>query len=151
MRVKIIPVLLFSLLFCSCSKMRDPVFMGIENVRMNGVGLAASMVTLDIRYLNPNKFQGRLKQAEGDAWIDSVYLGHFLVDTLVDIPANSEFLVPVKLSLDMKQLLKHSLTSFQQDSVKLVINGRAKAGRSGVYKNFSLNYAGMQNLKALFK
>ena len=96
----------------SCGKMKDPVFKGIENVKMNGLGVQESFVTLDIRYLNPNGFKGRLKSAEGDAWMDSIYLGHFTVDTLVQIPPNSEFLVPVKLMVDMKLMLKHSLTAF---------------------------------------
>ena len=118
---------------------------------MNGLGIAASSVTLDIRYLNPNNFKGQLKQAEGDAWMDSTYLGHFVVDTTVDIPANSEFLVPVKLAVDMKQMLKHSLTAFMNEEVMLKITGKAKAGKSGFYRNFSLNYLGKQNLGELFK
>ncbi len=143
-------VCLVALLLGSCSRMKDPVFKGIENVKMNGLGFQASTVTLDIRYLNPNKFKGRLSQAEGDAWIDSTYLGHFIVDTLVDIPANSEFLVPVKLKVDMKQMLQHSLTSFREEQVTLRITGKARAGKSGFYKNFSLNYIGKQNVKELF-
>lgn len=135
----------------SCGKMKDPVFKGIENVKMNGLGVQESFVTLDIRYLNPNGFKGRLKSAEGDAWMDSIYLGHFTVDTLVHIPPNSEFLVPVKLMVDMKQMLKHSLTAFLKEDVVLKITGTAKAGKSGFYKNFSLNYLGKQNLSELFK
>src|SRR5687768_9727943 len=133
-------VLLIISVLASCGKMKDPVFKGIENVKMNGLGIAASAVTLDIRYLNPNNFKGQLKQAEGDAWMDSTYLGHFVVDTTVDIPANSEFLVPVKLAVDMKQMLKHSLTAFMNEEVMLKITGKAKAGKSGFYRNFSLNY-----------
>lgn len=135
----------------SCGKMKDPVFKGIENVKMNGLGVQESFVTLDIRYLNPNAFKGRLKSAEGDAWMDSIYLGHFTVDTLVQIPPNSEFLVPVKLMVDMKQMLKHSLTAFLKEDVILKIAGTARAGKSGFYKNFSLNYLGKQNLSELFK
>lgn len=135
----------------SCGKMKDPIFKGIENVKMDGLGFQASSVLLDIRYLNPNNFSGKLKQAEGDAWVDSIYLGHFTVDTAIQIPSNSEFLVPVKLAVDMKQMLKHSLTAFKNEEVMLKITGTAKAGRSGIFKNFSLNYLGKQNLKALFK
>lgn len=135
----------------SCGKMKDPVFKGIENVKMNGLSIEASSVTLDIRYLNPNNFKGKLKLAEGDAWMDSTYLGHFVVDTTVDIPANSEFLVPVKLAVDMKQMLKNSFTAFLNEEVTLKITGKAKAGKSGFYRNFSLNYLGKQNLKELFR
>jgi LEA14-like dessication related protein len=135
----------------SCGKMKDPVFKGIENVKMNAVGIDASSVTLDIRYSNPNNFKGQLRQAEGDAWMDSIYLGHFIVDSTVMIPPNSDFLVPVRLAIDMKQMLKHSMTAFLKEEVMLRITGSARAGKSGFYKNFSLNYLGKQNLKELFR
>ena len=97
------PAILILLLTSCGGKMKDPVFKGIENVKVNEVGMSESTVTLDIRYHNPNNFKGLLKQAEGDAWMDSTYLGHFLVDSSVTIPANSEFLVPVKMAVDMKK------------------------------------------------
>ncbi len=147
---KLVFLLLATGILISCGKMKDPVFKGIENVSMNGLGMQESFVTLDIRYLNPNSFKGRLKKAEGDAWVDSIYLGHFTVDTLVHISPNSEFLVPVKLKVDMKQMLKHSMTAFLKEDVMLTITGKAKAGKSGFYKNFSLNYTGRQNLNELF-
>ena len=138
-------------LMASCKSMKDPVFKGIENVKVGQVGVAESLVTLDIRYHNPNKFNGSLKQAEGDAWMDSTYLGHFVADSTIQIPANGEFLVPVKLMMDMKQIFKNSLAALMNEEVLLRITGSAKAGRSGFYKNFSLNYQGKQNLRALFK
>lgn len=134
----------------SCKKMKEPEFIGIENVKMDGLGIRTSAVTLDIRYHNPNKFSGKLSNAEGHAWVDSVYLGHFIVDTSVAIPANAEFLVPVRLAVDMKQMLRHTLSTFRKEDVLLKITGRARAGRSGFYKNFSLNYLGRQNLSSLF-
>jgi LEA14-like dessication related protein len=139
------------LIMASCKNMKDPVFKGIENVKMGQVGVIESMITLDIRYHNPNNFNGRLKQAEGDAWMDSTYLGHFVADSTIHIPANGEFLVPVRLMMDMKQILKNSYAALMNEQVLLRIKGSAKAGRSGFYKNFSLNYEGKQNLRALFK
>jgi LEA14-like dessication related protein len=144
-------VLVAIVLLASCGKMKDPVFKGIENVKVNEVGRTESTVTLDIRYLNPNNFDGLLKQAEGDAWMDSTYLGHFTVDSSVHIPANSEFLIPVKMAVDMKQMLRHSFAALLNEKVLLRISGQAKAGKSGFYKNFSLDYQGMQNLRELFR
>ncbi|MEP7376167.1 MAG: hypothetical protein ABI675_22410 [Chitinophagaceae bacterium] len=138
-------------LLASCGRMEDPVFKSIENVKVSEVGMQESTVTLDIRYLNPNNFNGRLKQAEGDAWMDSTYLGHFVVDSTVYIPANSEFLVPVKMAVDMKKILKHSVAAFLNEDVLLKITGKARAGKSGFYRNFSLNYQGKQNLREIFK
>ncbi len=131
--------------------MKDPVFKGIENIKLSEFAMDSSMITLDIRYFNPNTFKGTLKDAEGDAWMDSNYLGHFTVDTTVMIGAASEFLVPVKLAVNMKQILKHSFAALLNKEVLLRIKGKAKAGRSGIYRNFSLNYQGKQNLRELFK
>ena len=139
------------LAMASCKSMKDPVFKGIENVKMGPVGITESLVTLDIRYQNPNNFNGKLKQAEGDAWMDSTYLGHFVADSTIHIPANGEFLVPVRLMMDMKQILKNSYTALMNEEVMLRIKRSARAGRSGFYKNFSLDYQGKQNLRALFK
>jgi len=148
---RLVIVVFVVLAVVSCKSMKDPVFRGIENVKMGQVGVTESLVTLDIRYHNPNNFNGRLKQAEGDAWMDSTYLGHFVADSTIHIPANGEFLVPVRLMMDMKQILKNSFAALMNEEVLLRIKGSAKAGRSGFYKNFSLNYEGKQNLRALFK
>ncbi len=147
-KILLVVVVISSL--ASCRTIKDPVFKGIENVKMDKMSFTSSAITLDMRYHNPNNFKGQLQQAEGDAWMDSTYLGHFMVDSTVNIAANSEFIVPVKLAVDMKQLLKHSLTAFLNEEVNIRITGKAKAGKSGFFKNFSLNYQGKQNLKDLF-
>ena len=59
--------------------MEDPVFNSIENVRVSKMGLTTSLMTFDIQYFNPNNTRARLKEAEGEAWLDSNYLGHFHV------------------------------------------------------------------------
>ena len=70
---------------------------------------------------------GKLKDASGDAWLDSNYVGHFHVDSLIDIPANANFLIPVKLDVDMKYVLQFSLTGFKNEDVLVTVKGTAKA------------------------
>lgn len=148
---RLLLILLMGLLLGSCKSMKEPEFRGIENVRVGKLGFGESSVTLDMRYYNPNSFKGKLKSAEGEAWMDSTYLGRFLVDSTVTVPAKSEFAVPVQLKVDMKRILKHSLSAFLKDEVTITIKGNAKAGTSGLYKNFPLNYSGKQNLAEIFK
>lgn len=148
---QILGALALIFVLASCGRMQDPQFKGIENVNLDKASFDSATVTLDIRYHNPNSFKGSLKKAEGDAWMDSTYLGHFIVDSTVQIPANSEFLVPVKLAVDMKQILKHSFAALLNEDVMLRIKGKARAGKSGFYRNFNLNYQGKQNLRELFK
>ena len=138
------------LLLSSCKDFKEPELRGIDNVRMGKLSLKGSTIEMDIKYYNPNSFKAQLKEAEGDAWMDSSYLGHFTVDTLVHVPASSEFLVPVNLTVDMKHILQHSISGFVNNEVFIKINGTAKAGRHGIYKNIPLRYEGKQDLKKLF-
>lgn len=108
-------------------------------------------MTLDLKYFNPNNVNARMKEAEGDAWLDSTYLGHFYVDTTVNIQANSDFLIPLKLDVDMKFILQNALAGFLNEQVLIRIKGKAKLGKSGIYKKYPLRYEGKQNLKELFK
>jgi LEA14-like dessication related protein len=135
----------------SCRQLKDPILNGIENVRVNQLGLKGSLITLDLKYFNPNKINARLKEAVGDAWVDSSFLGHFRIDTLVNIPGHSDFTIPVKLHVDMKDMLKHSLITFRKEQVLITIKGKAKLGKSGIFKNYPLSYQGNQNLLQLFK
>src|SRR5450755_3940068 len=81
----------------SCGSIKDPEFKSIENARLSQMGFKESILNLDLIYFNPNKFRVKLKEAEGDAWLDSNYLGHFIIaDTLIHIPAAADFRLPVK-------------------------------------------------------
>jgi LEA14-like dessication related protein len=147
--------LLFALMLLvglsSCRQIKHPELRGIENVRLDRFTLGQSTVEFQVRYFNPNSFNARMKEAEGDAWVDSVYLGHFKVDTLVMVPANSEFLIPVKLAVDMKYLMQNSMITMMKKEVLIRVDGKARAGRKGFYKNIRIKYEGMQDLSKLFK
>jgi LEA14-like dessication related protein len=152
MKLSLISAIIFLLLsLCSCRNLKEPVFKGIENVQMKTIGMNGSLMTLDLKYFNPNNINARMKNAEGDAWLDSTYLGHFYVDTTVDIRANSDFLIPVKLNVDMKFILQNSLASFLNEQVLIRIKGKAKLGKGGIYKKYPLSYEGKQNIKELLK
>ena len=151
MRYVIIPVGFFLLLLTSCGKIEDPVFNYIENVKVNKLGLGTSLMTFDMQYFNPNNRKAKLKEADGEAWLDSSYVGHFYVDTIVNIPAKANFRVPVKLDVDMKYLLKYSLFGFKKEEVLVTVKGTAKVGKGGIYKKIPLQYEGKQNLAELIK
>jgi LEA14-like dessication related protein len=144
-----ISVAMLSMVMVSCRDIKEPEFIGIENIKMGQLGISETKVRLDVRYFNPNKFNAKLKGAEGDAWVDSAYLGHFTVDSLISIPAKTEFLVPVNLGVDMKYMLKNSMTAFSKEEVHVRIEGTARAGRNGIYKTIPIKYQGKQNIQKL--
>jgi LEA14-like dessication related protein len=143
----------FLVILSSCGKMKNPEFRGIESVSMEDVKLGTNTIRLNLKYYNPNSFKGQLKWAEGDAWVDSSFLGHFTVDTALKVPARQEFIVPVKLNVSMQDMLMVAapLLSEKKTAIWLRVSGQARAGRSGVYKTVPLKYAGKQSLEGLVK
>ncbi len=130
----------------SCKNIKEPEFRGIESVKLDGFSLKKTAAVVYLKYYNPNKFQAKLKSAEGDAWINNIALGHFIVDTTIAVKGKSDFLVPVKVDLDMKQILAFTLTSMNEQEVDIRIAGKAKAARSGFSKSFPINWQGKQNI-----
>ena len=135
----------------SCGSIKDPEFQRIENIRLGKLGFAESTLNLDIVYSNPNNTRLKLKSAEGEAWLDNNFLGHFTVDSLINIPANNLFRLPVKLQVDMSKILQSSILAFLNPEVMIKVNGKAKLGKGFVYIDYPIKYEGKQNLRELLK
>lgn len=141
----------FLLLLASCRKIEDPVFNSIGNIKVNKLGIGTTTMTFDVHYFNPNKSKAILKEAEGEAWLDSNYVGHFYVDTMINVPAKSDFTIPVKLNVDMKFFLRYSLSGLKNEEALVTIKGKAKVGKGGIYKKISLDHEGRYNLAQMIK
>ena len=135
----------------SCGQIKEPDFKGIENVRVNKAGLKESVLLLDLHYFNPNKTRVKLKSAEGDAWIEDNFLGHFTMDSLIHVPAIGDFRVPVKLQVDMSKIIKNSLMALLGKKVMIKIKGKARVGKGFVYINYPIRYEGKQDLGELLR
>ncbi|MBC7949459.1 MAG: hypothetical protein H7Y42_16350 [Chitinophagaceae bacterium] len=144
-------IVIACLLFAACRKLKAPEFKAISNVQVNKISLGKSTMRFDMTYYNPNNTGATLRKADGEAWMDSTYLGPFRVDSVVNIPALAEFIVPVNLEIEMKQLLKHSLSAFLNEEPLFTIKGTAIVSKGGFSKKIPLRYEGRQNLQALFK
>ena len=143
--------LFLAVLMTSCQSIQKPELNGIENFRVSRMGNRESTLTLDLNCYNPNKSRFVLRRAEGEAWLDSIYAGHFTVDTLVRIPASGDFRVPVKLRMDMKFLLKNPVSSLLRTEKMVRLEGKARVGKSGIFINYPIKYEGMQDLGKLIK
>jgi LEA14-like dessication related protein len=150
MRRLLVPICLL-LYLCSCKKLKEPVFNGVQNVQLNKPVGGKAILVLDMSYYNPNDKNGVIKEADGDAWLDSTFLGHFRLDSVVQVPAKSNFIIPLKLEVEMKNILKHSMAAFLKPEMQVSIKGTAKVGNGTFYKKVPLVYEGKQNMEELFK
>lgn len=141
MRSRIIVLSALAIL-SSCGKMKDPEFMRVSSAAVGKLGLTKSELKLNLVFFNPNRFTGNLKWAEGEAWMDSTYLGPFRVEKEVSAKPKSEFAVPVVLTVNMQKAVQLSRELLRDEkaaqNLKLKIVGKLRAGRNGFYRTIPL-------------
>lgn len=135
----------------SCKSVKEPVLKGIEKVRVKRVGLKESNLDFEILFFNPNNYRLKLKKASGEAWLDGNSLGRFTIDTLVHIPANGDFRLPVQLKIDMRHFVENMAAALMDKIVLLKLDGVAKAGKGIIFINYPIHYEGKQKLGELLK
>ena len=131
----------------SCRAMKEPDYKGIDSFKIMGVSGDTSTLSLNVRYYNPNNRNLQLKDAVGDAYIDSIYLGHFSMDTVIKINKNSDFIVPVLLRANMKNIYSNAVSVFMNKEFNVRLEGQCKVGRGGIFVHYPIHYQGKQSLK----
>jgi LEA14-like dessication related protein len=104
------------------------------------LGFDKTVLVMDLLYYNPNGFGVDLKQIDCDVFVEKTYLGKFLLDTLMHVNRMSEFLLPSRIELDMKSIMKNGLSLLMNKEVLVSVKGTARAGRAGIYKTVPFEY-----------
>ena len=133
-------------LMTSCRTPKDLEFREFNNLSLEKLGFAGANLKVDLVYYNPNNFGLELNRTDLDVYVDSTYLGHSSQDIQVAIPKRDIFTVPLKIELDMKNLLKNGLTTLMRKEVNIRVTGKVKVGKAGVFKIFTVDYQTVQNI-----
>lgn len=104
---------------------------------------------MDFVLFNPNTFSVDLKKVDCDVYLDSNYVGKFLLDTTMHIPQSSEFILPANLDVDMKHVLKNSFNLLISNEVLIGAKGTTRLGKGGIYVTIPFHYEGKQKLNLL--
>ena len=143
-------LILISILVTGCQQPKDLVFKNVQNINFENLSFNNATLNMELVYYNPNTFGLELNRTDFDIFINNNLLGHSLQDLQLKIPARKDFTVPLKITLDMKNLLKNGLLAMMNKEVQVRLLGKAKIGKAGVYKSFDIDYTSVQNF-SLFK
>ena len=135
------------LLGAACKKPQIPEYQAFDNFGLSKISMGESVVSADLKYYNPNPYPLQLKRANLAISIDNKPVGTTVLDTLIQIPKLDTFYVPVKMKVDMKQLLSNALSMLLSDGVNVKVSGTVKMGRGGIFFNVPVNYEGKQEIK----
>jgi len=130
----------------SCRTPKDLEFREFNNLSLENVGFTGANLKVDLVYYNPNNFRLELNRMDLDIYLDSTYLGHSTQEIQVAIPKREVFTIPLKIEVDMKNLLKNGLTSLFRKTVNVRVTGKVKVGKAGVFKSFNVDYQTVQTI-----
>ena len=148
-----VSTLLMLLILSACQAPKDLVFKDYKNLKLENVTFANAAMRVDLIYYNPNNFGLQVSRTDLDIFVDSTFLGHSSQNIQVSVPKLGDFVLPLKVDLDVKNLLKNGvtgLTSLFNKDVKVRFLGSIKLGKAGVYKSFKVDYTTVQNF-SMFK
>jgi LEA14-like dessication related protein len=143
-------IVLFFTFLSSCQKPKDLVFKEFKNLKVDQLSFSGAALNVDLVYFNPNNFGLQLSRTDLDIFVDSTFLGHSSQNIQVKVPKRDNFTIPLKVDLDVKNLLKNGVTSLFNKDVKVRVLGSVKLGKAGVYKTFPVDYTSVQNF-SMFK
>lgn len=140
------PLLFFPIIFFSCSSIKEIEYKSISNIKVEKVGFVSSTLSADLTYYNPNNFGLELSRSDLDIYLNNNFLGHSSQSYQIKIPKRGQFILPIKLDLDMKNLVKNGLTSLFNKEVALRAVGKIKVGKGKISKSFPFDYTTKQSL-----
>jgi LEA14-like dessication related protein len=141
--------LIFSL-FCfitiaaACNKPQSFEYRGMQNFKVDSIGLVNSKISLELVYFNPNNFGVDLRNVSCDVYINKNYLGKYVLDTLMHISKRSEFTIPSSMQVDMKNVFKNAFGALLSKQVLVELKGSTKVGKSGIFITVPFNYSAME-------
>ena len=144
-------ILIIGVLFISaCSAPKALEYKDFKNFTITQLGFTSTSVKMDLIYYNPNNFGLQLKRTDLDIYLDNTYLGHTIQEYQITIPNRNDCSIPIQIEVDMKNLLKNSLTALFNKQVLVKVTGTVKIGKANIFKSFPVNYEGVQQF-TLFK
>ena len=135
--------LLLTLLLVSCSTPKELEYRDFRNFSIQKIGFSTSSAKMDMIYYNPNGFGLQLKRTELDIFVNGVLLGHSSQEYQITIPKKEQFIIPITMDIDMKNLIKNSLTTLFNKEVNVKVTGSIKIGKANVFVSFPVNYEGI--------
>lgn len=136
--------LIVLLLLASCANPKDLVYRDVKNFSVNKVSLKPE-IGMDVEFYNPNNYGMTLKDANIDLYINDKLVGHAVMEDKFRVPADTTFLLPVKLTADLSSVISNALQLMSNDMVNVKLKGSVKAGK-GVLINVPINYEGKKKL-----
>ena len=125
-----------------CAKPQGFDYRDLRNFKIEKLGFDQSTVSMELVYYNPNNFGVQLRKVDCDVYINDKFLGKYFLDTSMTIKKNSEFTLPSRMQVDMKNVFKNTLSVLFANDVLVKVTGTTRVGKGSFFINVPVKYEG---------
>jgi len=118
-------------LITSCSGPKSPEFVGLVDIKVKQTAGLLIQVDAQAKYHNPNIVGANLEEIDLDVSIDDKAVTKIVQNTPVEIPAESDFSIPIAFQFDPVELSKNK--GFFKDILEKVLKNEMTV----TYKGFT--------------
>ena len=138
--------LLALLLFSACKRPKDLIYTGVKHFGIKQSGLTNTLITVDMKLYNPNKFGLMLKSSDVAVYINNSHVGQAYLRDKQLIPAKDTFLLPVVFNVDLLHAIPNALQLLTKKEITLKVDGVLRAGRYGLFVVMPVTYETKQKI-----
>jgi LEA14-like dessication related protein len=117
-----------------------------KNVKLNKIGFGTSTLEMGLVFFNPNKYEIQIQKAELEIFINGNPLGKTNQRLNTTLPKKAVGTIPLKIDIEMKNLLKNTISTISSEEVSIRAIGKISAGRHGIYKTVDIDYTTKQKV-----
>lgn len=140
--MRLLLYLVIVLFAAACAKPQGFDYRDIRNFKIEKLGFDKSTVSMDLVYYNPNNFGVQLRKVDCDVYVNEKFMGKYLLDTVMTIPKKSEFTLPSRMQVDMKNAFKNTVSVLFSKDVLVKVKGTTRVGKGSLFINVPVNYEG---------
>ena len=116
-----------------CNDVKELEYKGIENTRLQSLGLNNTSIRIELKYFNPNKFGIDVKETNLNIYLNDKFIAVADQPEKTQIPKKSDFIFPVTAHFDPIKVVGMAFKSLLSGKSKVGLHGTAKLGKGGVY------------------
>ena len=113
---------------------------------MEKASFGKNIFNADFEYQNPNNFNLVLKNLDCTVFINDELFTQYKLDTIYNIPANADFVLPAKMQVELSLLLKNSVDILFNKPMKIGVKGMATISKGMFTKTIPIAFETTQKL-----
>lgn len=137
------------LFFASSCKVLPPVYKGMQNPKLERVGLTGLKFGAEVAFYNPNRMKCRIKDIALDVALDNKQVGTVGEKCDVEVKRKSDFIIPLGVTLNPQGTIFENLTTlleiFRDKESTLSLKGNVQVKVLGI--NFPIPVQYVQKVK----